>query len=154
MFSKKSKVVKNNVTEITDLVRKSIPSIIVSDLNIKGDLTSEGAIEIGGSVNGNIRCNYVTIRKGAKINGNIEAGTLIIHGYVEGKAKARNISVASAGHVKGKIEYGYLNIESGATIECECKKVVFPEDQNMLGQEKSTDDNVKEAEFVLSLIHI
>ncbi len=128
MFSKKNKITKNNIVEVADFLnKKSIPSIIVSDLNIQGDLISEGAIEIGGIVNGNIKCNFVTIRKGAKINGDVKADNLVINGIVDGLMQAKHISVTSSAVVKGTLEYGFLNVESGADIAGKLVKKQYKE---------------------------
>ena len=117
MFSKKNKVLSPKVVEQSSFSRKNVPSIIVSDLNIQGDLVSEGAIEIGGKVNGNVMCDHVTIRKGSEINGNIKAENLTIHGFVNGEINTDYLFITNSGHITGKIEYSYLNVESGANID-------------------------------------
>lgn len=128
MFSKKTKLINHNLVEMSEFSKKSVPSIIVSDLNIQGDLVSEGAIEIGGKVTGNVLCDHVTIRKGAEITGNIKAKQLVVHGLVNGEISSGHVSVTSSGQVKGSIEYGYMSIESGADIEGTCKKIAFEDD--------------------------
>ncbi|MBT4878608.1 MAG: polymer-forming cytoskeletal protein [Alphaproteobacteria bacterium] len=128
MFSKKNKTINNNIVEVTNFAsKKSIPSIIVSDLNIKGDLISEGAIEIGGIVTGNIKCNFVTVRRGAKIKGNIIADNLTINGDVEGIMQAKHLAVTATAKVKGALEYGFLNIEAGANIDGKLVKKQYEE---------------------------
>ncbi|MFZ8864335.1 MAG: bactofilin family protein [Rickettsiales bacterium] len=145
MFSKKNKITKNNIVEVADFLnKKSIPSIIVSDLNIQGDLISEGAIEIGGIVNGNVKCNFVTIRKGAKINGNVVADNLVINGAVEGIMQAKHLSVTSSAVVKGTLEYGFLSVESGADIK---GKLVRKQYKDL----ESVKEIEQEAEFVAKI---
>lgn len=116
MFSKKGK----NKKAIA--LKFSVPSIIVSDLNISGDLVSDGAIEIGGKVYGNIRCNIVTIRKGALVKGDIVANELNVQGRVEGLIKARSVNLSGTAEVVGEVVYSYLSIEAGANIDGSCKK--------------------------------
>jgi len=141
MFSRKNKINKNNVVEVADFLnRKSIPSIIVSDLNIQGDLISEGAIEIGGIVNGNVKCNYVTIRKGAEINGDVQADNLVVNGNVNGTMTAKHLSVTSTGKVRGTLEYGFLNVEAGADIEGKLKKKQYQELEDLSTQEEGNKD--------------
>lgn len=135
MFSKKNKITNLNIVEMTDFAKKSIPSIIVSDLNIQGDLVSEGAIEIGGKVKGNVLCDHVTIRRGAEITGDIKSKQLIIHGLVKGEISSEHLSITSSGKVRGTIEYGYMSVESGADIECNCKKIIFETIQQVDDQE-------------------
>jgi cytoskeletal protein CcmA (bactofilin family) len=120
MFSKKKSQLSNNnnIVKLSDFsVSRSIPSIIVSDLAIKGDLISKGAVEIGGEVKGNIRCSFVTVRKGSNIIGDIYADNLVINGKVNGVIRAKNVSVTSSADVEGLLYYNYLNVESGADIK-------------------------------------
>ena len=142
MFSKKEKVSQLNVVEMNNFSKKSIPSIIVSDLNIQGDLVSEGAIEIGGKVNGNILCDHVTIRKGADIKGNIKSKFLVINGTVNGDIISENVLITDSGKITGSIEYGYLSVESGADINCTCTRKISTDiiDNNL--------DEAKESEVI------
>ncbi|MBL6621412.1 MAG: polymer-forming cytoskeletal protein [Rickettsiales bacterium] len=120
MFSKKksSSINNANIVKLSDFASsRSIPSIIVSDMNIKGDLISNGSIEIGGKVEGNIKCSFVTIRKGADIKGDIYADNLIINGKVNGVMRAKNVSITSFGDIEGSLHYNFLNVESGADIK-------------------------------------
>lgn len=131
MFSKKkpSSNGNSNIVKFSDFSNaRSIPSIIVSDLNIKGDLISKGSIEIGGNVEGNIKCSFVTIRKGANIKGDIYAENLIINGKVNGFMRAKNVSVTSFGDVEGSLHYNYLNVESGADIKGKLVKEKLQDD--------------------------
>ncbi len=148
MFSKKGKNAAQNNVEVLEINRKAIPSIIVSDLNIEGDLISEGAIEIGGKVNGNIKCAQVTIRKSAFINGDIEAENLIIHGNVKGKILARNVSVTSHAQIRGAVEYGFLNVESGADIDCKFKRKIFEDVTLLSDPAKEEQEEVKDSKIV------
>ena len=149
MFSKKSNINNPNIVEMTDFSKKSIPSIIVSDLNIQGDLVSEGAIEIGGKVKGNVLCDHVTVRKGAEITGNIKSKQLIVHGLVSGEIVASNLSISSSGIVRGTIEYGYMSVESGADIECSCKKTNFDEEIKQVSHSEN-EEYIPQIENILN----
>lgn len=117
---------KNNI-KANNHKRFKTPSIIVADLNISGDLYSQGAIELGGKVEGNVRCNIVTIRKGADIFGDVLANDLVVQGKVSGIVKAKNITLSGTAEIFGEVYYENLTILSGANINGSCKKTTFDE---------------------------
>ena len=129
MFSKKNSLLTTKTIEQGNFSKGVIPSIIVSDLNIEGDLVSEGSIEIGGKVNGNVLCDNVTIRKEAEIKGNIKAKNLTIHGFIDGKIDTEYLFITGSAKITGKISYNYLSVESGADIDGYLKrkkhKIIF-----------------------------
>jgi cytoskeletal protein CcmA (bactofilin family) len=92
------------------------PSIIVSDLNISGDLVSQGSIEIGGKVKGNVKCNNVVIRKESRVDGDIYADSLVIKGVVKGIVYAEDIIIDDTGVFEGQINYKNITTSPGASI--------------------------------------
>lgn len=114
-----------------NLVKKVAPSIIVSDLDIAGNLSSDGIIEIGGKVRGDIKSNIVVIRKEAIINGTISANTVMVYGNVRGPINAKEIKLYSTANVVGKIEYEKMSMEIGALFNGECIKISIQQ-QNLL----------------------
>ena len=54
------------------------PSLLSSDLFIKGNLKTTGDIQIEGEVEGNIKANLLTIGKDAKIKGEINTEVFLI----------------------------------------------------------------------------
>ena len=111
MFSRKKKNKSSNLPAIS-----SAPSIIVSDLNISGDLVSQGSIEIGGKVKGNVKCNNVVIRKESKVDGDIYADKLIIKGTVKGVINADDVIIDETGVFEGQINYVNLTTKPGSSI--------------------------------------
>ena len=134
MFSRK----KNKLGLVKNLPSISTaPSIIVSDLNISGDLVSEGSIEIGGKVKGNIKCNNVIIRKEAKVNGDIYADNLIVNGFVKGVLNADNVHITESGIFEGQVNYKNITTNPGANINGILNKVNQEKDKIL---REETDD--------------
>ena len=104
------------------------PSIISRDLNIVGDLLSEGEIQIDGGVNGDIRARVLIIGETANVKGEIVADTIRIHGSVEGQIKAKVVKLAQSAHVVGDILHEDLSIETGAFLEGHCKRLALSDD--------------------------
>ena len=140
MFSKKNPHLSPKLIEQNNFSKGVIPSIIVSDLNIAGDLVSEGSIEIGGKVTGNVLCDNVTIRKGAEINGNIKAKNLTINGVVNGKIDTEYLFITGSAHIIGEISYNYLSVESGADIDGYLKR---KEHQDEIDAEENSEAKIK-----------
>ena len=62
-----------------------VPSIISSDLEIKGDLEGDGEVQIDGTVKGDIKGHMLTIGEHGKIDGSTVAETVHIFGTVNGR---------------------------------------------------------------------
>lgn len=101
----------------------STPSILSKSLKIRGDLVSNGMIEIEGLIDGNINSNSVILREDAVVEGEIIAESVIIKGSFRGNIRAKNISIASKAKIFGAVEYACLAVEDGASIEGQFKKL-------------------------------
>ncbi len=84
---------------------------------IVGDLTSEGEIDVQGTVEGNIRSRRVKVGEGGQVHGEIVAEAVDIRGLVEGPVVAAVVSVARTARVIGHITHRELSIEPGAYLE-------------------------------------
>ncbi len=102
---------------------KSTPTIFAKDLQIEGDISSSGLIEIEGFVKGNIKGNSVIIREGGSMQGELEADSLSIKGKFEGTIRAKSINISSKAKIHGVVEYHSLSVEDGACIDGQFKQV-------------------------------
>lgn len=104
------------------LLKKNPPTIIAADVNLLGNIISEGAMDIDGRLEGNIRCKSVTIRKNGVIRGDVFADIVQVYGRVEGVIKARDVHLFSSCHVEGVIMHEALTIEDGAFVDGQFKR--------------------------------
>ena len=74
----------------TSSSRKIPPSVVSSDVNILGNIISDGALDIDAKVNGNVKCHNLTVRANGKIKGDVVADVVQIYGEVKGLIKAKN----------------------------------------------------------------
>lgn len=95
----------------------AIPSIIGTSMKVSGDLDSEGAVQIEGTIHGDVRCAEVTVGRTANVLGNIEAEVANIHGTVNGEIRARSVIMSSSARVTGDVIHEELTIDAGAYIE-------------------------------------
>lgn len=123
---------------------KDVPSVISKSVNINGDITNGGVIEIEGSVEGNMTADTITIREGGIIKGNIVSKVLNIKGTFNGNAKSDKINIADTAVINGLLEYSFLSADYGANINCELKRISDQKNNiklsELLKKEDKTED--------------
>ncbi|WP_052716223.1 polymer-forming cytoskeletal protein [Magnetospira sp. QH-2] len=97
------------------------PSVISSDLHIVGDLTSEGEVQIDGSIDGDIKSHSILIGETAVIKGEMVADIIRVHGSITGQIRAREVILARTARMIGDILHENLSIEQGAFLEGHCR---------------------------------
>lgn len=118
MFSKVSSIPNaRSASASIEIPGDEEASVIGDAAVIVGDLTSEGEIEVQGTVEGNIRSRRVKIGEGGQVLGGIVAEAVDIYGSVEGPVVATLVSVARTARVIGHITHRELSIEPGAYLE-------------------------------------
>lgn len=85
----------------------------------EGKLTFEGQVRIDGKFAGQIFTKDVlVIGDGAKVNAEINAGTVIVNGVVEGNIRASQvIELHQPARVKGNLETPALSMDKGVIFE-------------------------------------
>jgi cytoskeletal protein CcmA (bactofilin family) len=89
----------------------------------EGKLTFEGQVRIDGKFSGQIFTKDVlVVGDGARINAEINAGTVIVNGVVEGNIRATQlIELHQPGRIKGNLETPALQMDKGVIFEGSCK---------------------------------
>lgn len=89
----------------------------------EGKLTFEGQVRIDGKFSGQIFTKDVlVIGDGARVNAEINAGTVIVNGVVEGNIRATQlIELHQPGRIKGNLETPTLSMDKGVIFEGSCK---------------------------------
>lgn len=95
----------------------SVPSIISSDVTIKGNVSTSGEIQLDGTVEGDVKSNSVTIGENGTVKGKVNADDVIVKGTVKGSITGRNIRIEKSAKLTGDICHQTLSIEAGAYIE-------------------------------------
>jgi cytoskeletal protein CcmA (bactofilin family) len=88
-----------------------------------GKLTFEGTVRIDGSFSGQIFTDDVLIvGEGAVVKAEIEAGTIVIHGNVEGNLRARTaVEIHAPGRLRGNVVTPAIQIDRGVIFEGSCQ---------------------------------
>jgi cytoskeletal protein CcmA (bactofilin family) len=103
-------------------VARVAPSLISANLQIVGNLKSEGEVQIDGRVDGDVAAISLVIGDRADIHGEVIADDVSVRGAVHGRIRARNVQLAKTAHVVGDIWHETLAIEAGAFVEGHCKR--------------------------------
>ena len=73
--------------------RGAVPSIVSENSEFKGNIKTEGEIQIDGIVNGNVTAKQVVIGESGKIRGNVTSTFLRICGKIEGVVRSEKIEI-------------------------------------------------------------
>ena len=102
---------------------KSAPSIISPDLKVTGNLESRGDVQIDGCVDGDVKCQSLTIGESADVTGTVQSERVRVCGKIKGEVKADTVMLAKSAQVKGDIAHKSLEIEAGAQFEGSVRKL-------------------------------
>jgi cytoskeletal protein CcmA (bactofilin family) len=86
-------------------------------LMITGNVVSTGSVRIHGRVFGDIHAAYLTISKGAYVEGNVLAQEAIIEGDFKGTIHGNSVKLQATAVVEGEIYKQSLVIEQNAQFE-------------------------------------
>lgn len=102
--------------------KKSVPSVVSSDMHILGNIVSDGIIDFDGTIDGNIRCGSLVLRHNGKVNGEIHADNVQVYGRVKGLIKAKSVQMHATCWVEGIVMHEMISIEDGANIDAKMKR--------------------------------
>lgn len=93
-------------------------STIASDLTVTGNILSdEGAVQVLGTVVGEMRVADLVIGASGHVEGDIYALELTVEGSVTGTIHANNVNLVGSAKVKGDVYHSSLKIERDALFE-------------------------------------
>jgi cytoskeletal protein CcmA (bactofilin family) len=129
-------------------------SVIAADVNLLGTLVSEGMMDFGGSIDGNLHANYLTIRAGARVNGDVVAESLHVYGKVVGLITAKQVHLYDGCYVEGVVMHETLTMEDGAFLDGKCKRTDKPVSGDVSTTTDSTDNTSEQTKRVMDSIRL
>lgn len=99
------------------------PSFIAAGVKIDGDISSEGDIDLAGTVEGNVTAARLVVCGDAALNGTARARTAVINGSLNGRLAAAEVALGSAAKVGADITYVSLRIDEGAVFVGQSRRV-------------------------------
>jgi len=99
-----------------------VPSIVSPELTVHGNMSSQGDIQVDGTVHGDVDAVDLVVGESGAIHGTVTAGTLRVRGTVDGEIRAETVNLMSSAKVYGDIIHSSLAIEAGALLEGHCRR--------------------------------
>jgi cytoskeletal protein CcmA (bactofilin family) len=103
---------------LTDVAQPAA-TVVGPGTRIRGDLWSEGSVEIAGTLEGDCEVSgLVRVREGARLTGNLTAGSAVVHGEIEGRTlTAERVEIGGAARVHADIRAHRVAIADGGVFE-------------------------------------
>jgi len=98
-----------------------VPSIISTDVVMRGNISAAGEVQFDGSLEGDIKASTLIIGEKASVKGEVICETVTVRGRVEGGIRAKSVSLASTAQILGDILHSSLSVETGAHFEGNCR---------------------------------
>ncbi len=106
------------VTQNTNLNQlKQRRSVLHDGIVIKGDWRSDGIVEFGGKIIGDLTVDVLIVTGTGNVEGNVRARSVTIEGRLNGTIAAINVTLASTAFISGEIVAEQIQINSGANVE-------------------------------------
>ncbi len=114
---------KPNETPQTTAAVDRKRSVIADDIVIEGNIVSQGILEFGGQITGDLTADAVVLTSTARVHGRVRARTVTIEGELQGATTALNVSIKNGARVKANFAYETLEVASGAQVDGEYKRL-------------------------------
>lgn len=92
-------------------------STLHDGITIKGDWTSDGVVEFGGTIIGDLTAETLVLARTGKVQGNVRAHTVTLEGELNGTIAAITVVIKSFARITADIAAETITVEPGATIE-------------------------------------
>ena len=105
-----------------DSKQARIDTLIGKASRVHGDLEFAGGLHLDGSIAGNVRADpsqdsSLSVSETGSIEGNVEAGNVMLNGSVTGDILARHrVVLGATARVQGNVYYGVIEMTLGAQI--------------------------------------
>ena len=100
----------------------STSSLLGKGIKIIGKISSKGAIQLDGILEGEIKASKLVIEKSAKVVGSVTSEDLVIKGRIIGLVFGKKVRFGSSARVEGDTFHETIAIEDGAYYEGSIKR--------------------------------
>ena len=91
-------------------------SVLHDGIRIEGNWSSDGIVDFGGTIVGDLTADTIILTKTGKITGNIRARHVTIEGTVNGSISAYTLSISAGAEVQADIGAQEVAIDFGAKV--------------------------------------
>ena len=118
-------------------------SLLHDGIVIKGDWQSDGTVEFGGRITGDLTVDILVVTGTGNVDGNVRARSVTIDGYLNGTIAAVEVVLGSTAVVRGEVVAEKIRIDFGANVEGRLLATDKPETDTILTQDKASDAATK-----------
>ena len=97
--------------------KNSTSSLLGNGIKIIGKISSKGAIQLDGILEGEITASKLVVEESAKVVGTVTSEDLVIKGRIIGPVFGRKVRFGSSARVEGDTFHETIAIEDGAYYE-------------------------------------
>lgn len=91
-------------------------SILHDGIVIKGDWQSDGTVEFGGRIKGDLTVDVLVVTGTGNVDGNVRARSVTVEGYLNGTIAAVEVVLGSTAVVIGQVVAEKIRIDFGANV--------------------------------------
>jgi cytoskeletal protein CcmA (bactofilin family) len=106
-------VVRNELVSRQGITK---PSIISEGFTFEGTITSDGVLNIAGTVRGKVTAKSVLIDASGQVDGELNSEQLVIKGQLNGEVNCDDLNIGPLARVDGTISYKYIHIQRGSKV--------------------------------------
>ena len=118
-------------------------SLLHDGIVIKGDWQSDGTVEFGGRITGDLTVDILVVTGTGNVDGNVRARSVTVEGYLSGTIAAVEVVLGSTAVVRGEVVAEKIRIDFGANVEGRLLASDKPETDTILTQDKASDAATK-----------
>ena len=105
------------------------PSLLGKEIKIIGKISSKGALQLDGDLEGEITASTLVIEKSAKVVGSVTSDDLVIKGRIIGPVFGKKVRFGSSARVEGDTFHETIAIEDGAYYEGSIRRHISGPDE-------------------------
>ena len=92
-------------------------SVLHDGIVIKGDWQSDGTVEFGGAITGDLTVDVLIVTSTGTVEGNVRARSVTVEGQLNGTIAAIDVNLSPTAIVRGEIKAERIQIDFGAQVE-------------------------------------
>ena len=95
-----------------------LETVIGADSTITGELAIQGTVRVDGSVEGDIRADWVIVGETGRVRGNVQTRMMVVGGRIDGNIDASEIvELKDKAQIFGEICTAKLTVSEGALFD-------------------------------------
>ena len=97
-------------------VRPTKPSIISEGFEFIGSITSEGTLNIAGTVKGKVSARSILVDVEGYVEGELSSDVLVVKGKIVGDVTCQELNIGPRALIEGTISYQNIHVQRGGKI--------------------------------------